>query len=73
MQNCRLLSELEMIKIVGGPSANEIRIFNVAEDGSEQEIKDIYSIYFEPILPCGIVKVRIETLAKVNTKSTLAE
>ena len=62
-----------MIKIVGGPSANEIRVFNVAEDGSEEEIKNIIKIDIEPIAYGGIVRARIETFAKVDVKAELNE
>lgn len=62
-----------MIKIVGGPSVQEILVFNVADDGSEEEINNIISIDIEPIAYGGIVRARIETFAKVDVKAELIE
>lgn len=49
-----------MIRIKGGPSSNDIKVFNIADDGVETEITGILSISIDMISPRSSVVACIE-------------
>lgn len=58
-----------MIKIIGGPKTHDIKVFCIYESGVEVEIKDIFCIKFNDILPGQNVKATIEIMAKIDIET----